>query len=96
MSADNPLYGPLWFSQQVKAVQDEVMAWLSEHGISPEQCAGFDLAITGTGHDAKTYATAYLYHLDGFGHGQYDEAGQPLMDEPESFRPRWLPAVLSR
>jgi hypothetical protein len=85
-----PMYGPMWFSMQPKVVQDEVMSWLSEHGVSPEHCAGFDITV-----DHRT-VTAHVYDLDSFGHGKYDEEGEPLMAEPELFRPRWLPASLAR
>lgn len=85
-----PMYGPMWFSGQLKVVQDEVMAWLAEHGVSPEHCAGFDISP-----DQKRI-TAHLYVLDAFGHGQYDDEGEPVMAEPELFRPRWLPASLAR
>jgi len=85
-----PMYGPMWFAMQIKPIQDEVMSWLSEHGVSPEQCAGFDISV-----DHKE-VTAHVYDLDAFGHGQYDEEGEPKMADPEKFRPRWLPAVLAR
>jgi len=90
MSLAEPMYGPMWFALQPKPVQDEVMAWLAEHGISPEHCAGFDITM-----DHKN-VTAHLYDLDVFGHGQYDDEGNVRMAEPELFRPRWLPAVLAR
>lgn len=85
-----PMYGPTWFSMQIKPVQDEVMSWLAEHGVAPEHCAGFDYDPT------TKQVVAHVYDLDAFGHGQYDDEGNPKMADPERFKARWVPAVVAR
>jgi hypothetical protein len=84
-------YEPFWLHQLDKAEREEVVDWVSVHGIDPQLCAYFDVTF-GVNHSVrcKMYRT---------------ENGSPLInretmevewDKDEVFSTNWLPAAIER
>jgi len=83
-----PRFSPAWLHYQDFSRKVGIQAWLTDHGVNLETCAGFDLEHEG----AKVILVYYVYDPGPDGNPQLRD-GEPVIS-PRRVATTWLPEGL--